>query len=116
LRDRAGVEQTMVQADPQIILHLGAQAIVRRARREPIETIGTNVLGTAHVLDAARAAPSLEAIVCVTTDKVYENGDQDHAFQEGDALGGVEPYGASKAAAEMIVQAYARSFFQERGV
>lgn len=116
LRDRSMVESVVARAQPQIVLHLAAQPIVRRAIAEPVDTIATNVLGTAQVLDALRAVEGLEAVLVVTSDKVYANDDQGLAFGEHDELGGKDPYSASKAAAELITRAFAKSYFEKKGV
>jgi len=97
---------------PQVLLHLAAQPIVRDAFRDPAGTFATNVMGTVHVLEACRAAPSLESIVVYTTDKVYRNDQSGRPFSEGDRLGGNEPYSASKSAAEWAVAAYWESYFR----
>ena len=112
LRDRTFVESAVARAKPQIVLHLAAQPIVRRAIAEPVDTIATNVMGTAHLLDALRAVKSIEAVLVVTSDKVYANADTGTAFREGDELGGKDAYSASKAAAEIITRAFAKSYFE----
>lgn len=94
------------QARPEIVFHLAAQPLVRRAYREPLMTFATNVMGTANVLEAARNTSSVSAVVCVTTDKVYANNEWCWPYREVDALGGIDPYSASKAAAEMVAKAY----------
>jgi CDP-glucose 4,6-dehydratase len=96
---------------PEIIFHLAAQALVRVSYREPVDTFATNTLGTAHLLEAVRAAKLPCAIVVVTTDKCYENDGRARSFQETDPLGGHDPYSASKAAAEIVVASYRDSFF-----
>jgi CDP-glucose 4,6-dehydratase len=116
LRERAAVERVVRCAEPQILLHLAAQPIVHRALEEPVETLATNVLGTAHVLDAARSCTGLEAILVVTSDKVYEAEGLARPHREIDALGGGDPYSASKAAAELVTHAFARSYFEAAGV
>ena len=98
-------------AAPKVVFHLAAQPLVREGYRSPIETFVTNVIGTAHLLQAVRETPSVEAVVIITTDKVYENLERSHAYREVDALGGRDPYGASKAAAELVVSSYRASFF-----
>jgi CDP-glucose 4,6-dehydratase len=112
LRDRTFVESAVARAQPQIVLHLAAQPIVRRAIAEPVDTIATNVMGTAHLLDALRAVKSVQAVLVVTSDKVYANADAGAAFREGDELGGKDAYSASKAAAEIITRAFAKSYFE----
>ncbi len=100
IRDFALVERAMDEARPEIVFHLAAQALVRRSYADPVGTFATNVLGTAHVLEAARRAGA-RAVVCVTSDKCYENTGAGRAFREDDRLGGRDPYSASKAAAEI---------------
>jgi CDP-glucose 4,6-dehydratase len=115
LRDRAGVEAAVQQADPEIAFLLAAQPIVRRALADPIETIATNILGAAHVLSALRQSPRLSTIVMVTSDKVYANDEVGRPFRESDPLGGKDPYSASKAATEILTRAFAHSYFNGRG-
>lgn len=110
LREPEAVGRIVTDADPEIVLHLAAQALVRRAFESPVETFATNVLGTVHLLDALRSAPSLRAVLVVTSDKVYRNDDSGTPFREDDPLGGSEPYGASKAAAEIATRAMAAYF------
>lgn len=100
---------------PDAVLHLAAQPLVRRSYREPISTFATNALGTAHVLEAARSVASVRAAVCVTTDKVYKNNEWPWPYRENDPLGGKDPYSASKAAAEMIIDSYRSSFSKTDG-
>ena len=115
IRDPSALMNWIASFRPDLILHLAAQPLVRRSHREPLETFTTNVNGTLHVLEAARACASTQAVVVVTTDKVYRNSEQGHAFVENDALGGNDPYSASKAAAEMVVNSYRHSFFAPDG-
>jgi CDP-glucose 4,6-dehydratase len=95
-----------------LVLHMAAQPIVRASIEDPITTFETNVMGTAHLLQALRDQPALQAVLVVTSDKVYANHETGRAFVEADSLGGKDPYSASKAAAEIVVQSYAKSFFQ----
>jgi CDP-glucose 4,6-dehydratase len=111
IRDGAALKRVMQAAEPEVVFHLAAQALVRRARAEPDETFETNVMGTLRVLEAVRATPSVKAVVVVTSDKVYDNREWPWPYRETDALGGKEPYGASKAASEMVVQAWRHSYF-----
>ena len=99
-----------------LVLHMAAQSLVRASVANPIGTFMTNVMGTAYLLEALRAQPSLLAAVVVTSDKVYANRDQGRAFLEGDCLGGKDPYSASKAAAELLVSSYAQTFYDKAGV
>jgi len=112
IRDFPRLKSAMQSAQPDIILHLAAQALVRHSYQEPIETYSTNVLGTVHVLEAARACPSVKAIVNVTTDKCYENKEWYWGYRENDRLGGHDPYSNSKACAELVTSAYRSSFFE----
>jgi CDP-glucose 4,6-dehydratase len=96
-------------AEPDIVFHLAAQPLVRRSYVDPIETFSTNVLGTAHILEACRATPSVRAIVVVTTDKVYENREWPWPYRECDPLGGLDPYSASKACAELVTGVYQKN-------
>src|SRR5690606_7952125 len=91
---------------PDIVLHLAAQPLVRRSYRDPLETFATNVMGTANLLEAARACGSVRGFVCVTTDKVYADMGGDIAYREEARLGGADPYSASKAAAEIVTGSY----------
>ncbi len=113
IRDIARVKSMVTSAAPQIIIHMAAQALVRRSYREPVDTFATNVMGTVNVLEAARSARDLEACLVVTSDKVYENDGQGTAFAESERLGGHDPYSASKAATEVVVESYRRSFFAD---
>jgi CDP-glucose 4,6-dehydratase len=111
LRQRDEVRGVVKMAAPDIVLHMAAQAIVRRAFREPVETVATNVLGTMHLLDALRDLSEVRVILVITSDKVYENAERGIAFREDDGLGGREIYGASKAATEILTRAMAHSHF-----
>lgn len=116
LREAQTVSAVVRRTEPEIVLHLAAQALVRRSVREPIATFTTNVMGTANLLDALRPAEGLRAVLVVTSDKVYENPGRGVPFRENDALGGHDPYAASKAAAEIITASFARTYFEGRGV
>lgn len=111
LRDLDGVKRTLLKADPQVIIHMAAQALVRPGYRDPVGTFASNVMGTLHVLEAARPLSALEAIVVVTSDKVYDNHEDGRPFTEGDRLGGKDPYSNSKACAELVTRCYRDSFF-----
>ncbi len=115
IRDASRLAAAMKAAAPDVVLHLAAQALVRPARAEPVETFSTNVVGTAQVLDAVRQTPSVKACVVVTSDKVYDNVEWAWAYRETDRLGGKEPYGASKACTEIVVEAYRASYFSGDG-
>ncbi len=111
IRDHERLEAEVQAAQPSVIFHLAAQAIVRRAYVNPRETFEANVMGTVNVLEAARACPSVRAVVIVTSDKCYQNVEAGRAFHEGDAMGGRDPYRASKGAAELVTASYRDSFF-----
>jgi CDP-glucose 4,6-dehydratase len=118
LLDRARLETTVQEFAPEVVFHLAAQPLVRRSYADPLGTYATNVMGTAYVLEAVRKTPSVRAVVCVTTDKCYENREWVWPYRETDALGGHDPYSSSKACAEIVSAAYRRSFFSagERNV
>lgn len=109
LRDAAAVRQTVRAIDPEIVFHLGAQSILRRAVRDPADTFQTNVMGLVHLLEALRRCPSARALVHMTSDRCYLDHDTGRSFRETDRLGGDDPYSASKACAEIVTQCYQRS-------
>ena len=98
---------------PEIVLHLAAQPIVRAAFEDPVGTYASNVMGTAHLLDAVRLAGGVRVVIAVTTDKVYENREWEWGYREDESLGGFDPYASSKACAELVISAYRQSFFTE---
>ncbi len=116
IRDAAALARCVQQATPDIVLHLAAQALVRTAYAEPLDTFSTNVMGTANLLEAVRGQSNVRVVVVVTTDKVYQNRAWPYPYREDDALGGHDPYSASKAAAELVVAAYRASFLAPSGV
>ncbi len=115
IRDLDAVDAAMAACDPQVVFHLAAQPIVRTSYDDPVGTYATNVQGTVHVLDACRRAASLDAIVCVTSDKCYENREWIWPYRESDPMGGHDPYSSSKGAAEIAIASYRRSFFEGEG-
>ena len=115
IRDLAAVEAAMGAARPEFVFHLAAQPLVRLSYECPVETYATNVQGTVHVLDACRRIEGLKAILCVTSDKCYENREWERPYRESDPMGGYDPYSSSKGAAELVVSAYRRSFFNGPG-
>ncbi|THK38249.1 CDP-glucose 4,6-dehydratase [Ensifer sp. MPMI2T] len=116
IRDREALAETLRRSEPEIILHMAAQPLVRESYAAPAETFDVNVMGTIRLLEAARAAPSVKAILVVTTDKVYRNDESGRHFQETDTLGGHDPYSGSKAACEIAVATWRSSYFDERGI
>ncbi len=116
IRDASAVAECVNAAQPQIVLHLAAQALVRASYRDPLDTFSTNVQGTANLLEALRAVKGVRVVVAVTTDKVYRNLEHPYPYRETDALGGHDPYSASKAAAELMIASYRDAFLAQRGV
>ena len=116
LRDQAAVDRALKGETFDLVLHMAAQPIVRTSIEDPVATFAANVLGTAHLLQSLRSQPALQAVLVITSDKVYANNDGGRAFQEGDALGGKDPYSASKACAEIVTSSFARSYFDKAGV
>ena len=114
VRNRTELSEAFSHA-PEIVIHMAAQPLVRRSYREPVETYATNVMGTVHILEAARHTTSVRCIVIVTSDKCYENQESSRGYRESDSLGGHDPYSSSKACAELVTAAYRRSFFSQHG-
>lgn len=111
IRDNIKVQQAFHNVQPEIVFHLAAQPLVRRSYQKPLETWGTNVMGTANVLEACRHTKSVRAIVVITTDKCYENLESTRGYCENDRLGGHDPYSASKAGSELVAASYRNAFF-----
>jgi len=111
VRDAARVHDVVAAANPQIVIHMAAQALVTESYRDPMTTYGTNVMGTVNVLSACREVCNLESVLVVTSDKVYEHGEQHRPFAEHDRLGGRDPYSSSKACAELVANSFRESFF-----
>jgi CDP-glucose 4,6-dehydratase len=116
IRDGVLLRQALTGFAPDIVLHLAAQALVRRSYRDPAGTMATNVMGTVNLLEAVRHTPSVRAVVVVTSDKCYENRERPLPYRETDALGGADPYSASKAGAELVAAAWRQSFFADGSV
>jgi CDP-glucose 4,6-dehydratase len=115
IRDFDSVRSIFEKHAPEIVFHNAAQALVRRSYRNPIETYATNVMGTVHILEAARQTASVRAVVVVTSDKCYENREWLRGYREQDPMGGFDPYSSSKGCAEIVTAAYRRSFFPPPG-
>jgi CDP-glucose 4,6-dehydratase len=111
VRDLAALQNTVQQAQPEIVLHLAAQPLVRASYADPVTTYATNVMGTVHLLEAVRQTPGVRAVVNVTTDKCYENREWVWGYRESDPMGGHDPYSNSKGAAELVSASYRSSFF-----
>jgi len=116
IRDLETLKDSMESFNPDILIHMAAQPLVRLSYKEPLETYETNVMGTAKVLEAARSCSNLKAIVSVTTDKCYENKEWFWGYREDEPMGGYDPYSSSKGCAELVTSAYRRSFMQEQGI
>jgi len=111
IRDFIGLQKAMLDSDPEIIIHMAAQPLVRYSYQNPVETYAVNVMGTVHLLEAARHLHSARATVVVTTDKCYENKEWVWGYRENDQLGGFDPYSNSKGCAELVASAYRQSYF-----
>jgi CDP-glucose 4,6-dehydratase len=111
IRDYAKLEGSIIEFAPEVIFHLAAQPLVRRSYEDPLGTYATNIMGTAHVLEAVRKTPSVRAVVCITTDKCYLNQEWVWPYRETDPLGGHDPYASSKACAEIVSAAFRSSYF-----
>jgi len=116
IRNSDALAALVQKSEPDIVLHLAAQSLVRTSYREPLRTFATNIQGTANLLDALRGSESVKVAVVVTTDKVYQNLERQRPFTEADPLGGHDPYSASKAASEIIIASYRDAYLAERGV
>jgi CDP-glucose 4,6-dehydratase len=104
------VRDAVREAQPDVVFHLAAQPLVRYSYDHPVETYATNVMGTVHVLEACREVGGVEAVICITTDKCYENREWVWPYRESDPMGGHDPYSSSKGAAELVISAYRRSY------
>jgi CDP-glucose 4,6-dehydratase len=109
--DFSRLQASVREFAPQVVFHLAAQPLVRRSYADPLRTYATNVMGTAHLLEAVRNTPTVRAVVCVTTDKCYDNKEWVWPYRETDPLGGHDPYSSSKACAELVAAAYRTSYF-----
>jgi CDP-glucose 4,6-dehydratase len=111
IRDLENLEKTWQQFQPEVVFHLAAQPLVRLSYEQPVETLNTNIMGTAHVLEACRQTPSVRAIINITSDKCYDNQEWVWGYRESDPMGGYDPYSASKGCAELVTAAYRNAFF-----
>jgi len=114
VRDAAALHRALLQAAPEIVIHMAAQPLVRESYINPVETYSTNVMGTVHLLEAVRQVPSVRAVVNVTTDKCYENREWHWGYRENEAMGGYDPYSSSKGCSELVTAAYRQSFFNAK--
>jgi CDP-glucose 4,6-dehydratase len=115
VRDHAALSALVALAQPEIVIHMAAQPLVRHSFAEPRETYETNVMGTVNVLDAVRVAGGVQVVVNVTSDKCYENREWDWGYREHEPMGGYDPYSSSKGCAELVTAAFRRSFFSQPG-
>ena len=111
IRDLATLQGVLRRAQPEIVFHMAAQALVRHSYQNPVETYATHVMGTVHLLEAVRQTPGVQAVVNITTDKCYENREWVWGYRENEPLGGYDPYSNSKGCAELVSAAYRSSFF-----
>lgn len=114
--DQAQLTAAVCKAQPEIVIHMAAQPLVRESYQNPVETYQINVMGTVNLLESVRSCPSVRVAITITTDKCYENKEWEWGYRENDPLGGYDPYSSSKACDELIVSAYKNSFFQERAI
>ena len=115
VRDLAALQSAMRDFQPEIVIHMAAQPLVRLSYQSPVETYAVNVLGTVHLLEAVRNTPSVRSVVVVTSDKCYENQEWHWPYREHEPMGGHDPYSSSKGCAELVTAAYRRSFFHSNG-
>ncbi len=116
IRDRETLTRIFREFQPEIVLHLAAQPIVRTSYQEPVLTYETNVMGTVNVMECVRNTPSVRSVLNVTTDKVYDNPEENRAFKETDPLDGYDPYSNSKSCSELVTHCYKRSFLDDMGI
>ncbi len=111
IRDLAHLKETVCKAQPEIVIHMAAQPIVRESYKNPVYTYGTNVMGTVNILECVRMCPSIRSFVNVTTDKVYLNREWEWGYRENEELNGYDPYSNSKSCSELVTGCYKNSFF-----
>ncbi len=116
IRQKTLLAESINSFKPEIIIHMAAQPLVQDSYEFPIETYETNVMGTANILDAARKCNSVEAILCITTDKCYENNELDIGYKENDRMGGSDPYSSSKGCCELLINSFRKSFFEKENI
>lgn len=114
IRNLSLIKKTFSKYEPEILIHMAAQSLVRPSYQNPVETYETNVMGTVNVLEAMRKIPVVRSAIIVTSDKCYENNETEDPYKEEDPMGGFDPYSSSKGCSELVVSAYRRSFFPEK--
>jgi CDP-glucose 4,6-dehydratase len=112
VRDSDALKVSLLESKPEIVIHMAAQPLVRESYQRPVDTFETNILGTVNLFEAVRGCSSVQAVVNITTDKCYENKEWIWGYREHEAIGGRDPYSASKACAELVSSAYRESFFE----
>ena len=113
IRDLEQLKQVFARVQPEIVIHLAAQPIVRDSYKDPVYTYETNVMGTVHLMECVRRTPSVRSVVNVTTDKVYENHEWEYGYRETDRLDGYDPYSNSKSCSELVTHSFKQSFFAD---
>ena len=116
VRDLAKLQATLTEYQPEIVIHMAAQPLVRRSYQDPVETYSTNVMGTVHLLEAVRNTPGVKVVVNITTDKCYENREWVWGYREDEPMGGHDAYSSSKGCSELVTSAYRESFFRAGGI
>lgn len=111
IRNLSFLSKQLSTAKPEIVIHMAAQALVRKSYIKPVDTYATNVMGTVHLLEAIRSVPTIKAVIIVTSDKCYENRELEQAFREDEPMGGYDPYSNSKGCSELVTDAFRRSFY-----
>jgi len=111
--DSGRLTKALIAAESEVVIHLAAQPLVRESYSDPLGTFAVNAIGTANLLQAVRSAPTVKAVLVITTDKVYRNREWLHPYREPDQLGGSDPYSASKVCAELITDSFRQSFFSD---
>jgi len=114
IRNFEKIKEIIKKEKPEIVFHLAAQSLVRKSYDSPLYTFETNIIGTANVLEAIKETREVKSAVMITTDKVYENKEDNHPYKENDKLGGYDPYSSSKASAEIVIDSYIKSFFNPK--
>jgi CDP-glucose 4,6-dehydratase len=113
IRDLSSLKNSISLFEPEVVIHMAAQPLVRKSYSDPIETYSTNVMGTLNLLESCRFSKSVKYIVVITTDKCYENKEWDWGYRENEPMGGYDPYSSSKGCCELLVSSYRRSYFNE---
>lgn len=116
IQDLKSLKQAMIEAKPEIVIHMAAQPLVRESYQDPVFTYGTNVMGTVNFLEAVRCCPTVRSVINVTTDKVYRNNEWEWGYREIDALDGFDPYSNSKSCSELVTSSYKKSFFTDKDI